>query len=181
MSVPDANKLTNPEISRVDFAAAMDQVTEGMTEADVLSLLGPPHDVQTRHDPGGLGSHLKEIWRYGTAGHLTPATLGQVYFDRAGLVRWAFGKGQPHTTGLVSEDELRPLLMILDRGRAAFASPWLYNPLVVIEAVNRLLPLGKETALAVLEEYLRIKGWFEYKQQDILDRKSTRLNSSHRT
>src|SRR5262245_43752408 len=63
--------------TRHGFARAMAKVKEGMTEKDVLALLGKPEDVRAQTDPGGISTtRTREIWRYGTAGHLTFPTLG---------------------------------------------------------------------------------------------------------
>jgi hypothetical protein len=53
--------------SRRDFAKAMSKIEVGMTENEILALLGKPDDVQTQYDAGGIVTpRTKEIWRYGT-------------------------------------------------------------------------------------------------------------------
>src|SRR5204863_104002 len=82
--------------TRREFAKAMSKLKEGMSEAEVLSLLGRPDDIRTQHDPGGVSTTgTREIWRYGTSGHLTTATLGQVYIDDKGRVQYFYGQGDP--------------------------------------------------------------------------------------
>lgn len=129
---------------------------EGMPEAEALALMGPPDDVRTEHDAGGVSTTgTKVIWRYGTSGHLTPVTLGQVYIDKGGCVQYVFGKGTPPPEGMFKEQDLRRLLDALGRV-PSYSSGWQYDPRKVIRAVNLLQPLGKERALAVIDEYLRV-------------------------
>ena len=78
--------------SRLEFARAISKLRVGMPKAEVARLLGRPDDIRTQYDPGGIPfGGTKEIWRYGTAGHLTTATLGQVFIDEKGRgnVPWA--------------------------------------------------------------------------------------------
>ena len=64
-----------------------------MAAAEVRRLLGPPDDVRTQHDPGGISAaDAKEIWRYGTSGHLTTATLGVVCIDEKDRVQYVSGR-----------------------------------------------------------------------------------------
>ena len=101
-----------PPGPRRKFAQALNQVEEGMSAKQVLALLGPPDDVRTRNDPGGISTiGTKEIWRYGTSGHLTTATLGQVYLDQDSRAQYMHGKGKPPPEGLFEEEELRRILV----------------------------------------------------------------------
>ena len=147
--------------TRQEFARAMAKVKEGMAEKDVLALLGKPDDIQTDTDPGGVGTHIREIWSYGTDGHLTFATLGHVYIDDKGRVQDVYGgRGEPPNPALMPEKELRPLLRLIDKA-PSFRFGNDYDPLLVIQIVNALQPLGKEKALAAIEEYLRVAGALE--------------------
>ena len=102
---------TPPPLTRQEFTVAMEKITVGMTSAKVRRLLGAPDDVRTEYDPGGLtGVGTKEIWRYGTAGHLRPATLGEVYIDQQNRVQEIFGQGKPIPAGVLKEEELRRIL-----------------------------------------------------------------------
>lgn len=77
---------------REQFQQALDHIREGMTEAEVISILGRPEDIRTERDPGGIGRvHTKEIWCYGAKGHLSFPTLGCVYIDKSGRTQEAFG------------------------------------------------------------------------------------------
>lgn len=147
--------------SRSDFAHAMDRLNEGTSEQHVLELLGRPDDVRTGRDLDGFTTvGTKEIWRYGTSGHLTPATLGQVYISREGRVQYMYGGGAPPPDGMFSERELRQLIGIL-AAVPSYNSGSRYNPLMVIRAVNRLQPLGKEKSLAAIQEFLRVSSRFD--------------------
>ncbi|MCI0642362.1 MAG: hypothetical protein L0Y72_20730 [Gemmataceae bacterium] len=161
-----ADEPSAPPRTRNQFAAAMSQLKEGMPQADALALLGKPDDVRTEHDPGGISTvGTKEIWRYGTSGHLTTATLGQVYVDNKGRVQYVFGKGKPLPENLPEESELRRLLEALGQV-PSYNLGHLYNPQKVIQAVNLLQPLGKEKALAVIEEFLRVASGFHDSGRD---------------
>lgn len=143
--------------SRVEFARAMANVTKGMTEQEVTALLGKPDDIKTHTDPGGIStSRTREIWRYGTDGHLTFPTLGSVYIDNERKAQYVFGgQGKPPDPELLPEEELCALLRLLDRA-PSYQFGYSYNPLLIIRIVNALQPLGKEKALAAIEEYLRV-------------------------
>jgi hypothetical protein len=140
--------------TRQQFAALMSRVSPEMTRDEVEAILGKPDDVKTKYDPGG--AETGETWRYGTNGHLTTATLGSVYIDENGKVKWVHGAaGDPPPAWMFPEEELRTLLRILDE-TPSYSNGWGYNPRSVIRAVNALQPLGKEKALAAVAEYLRI-------------------------
>ena len=70
------------------------------------------------------------------------------------------GKGKPRVNALPEEQELHRLLDCLGQVRQVPPIPSypfaLYNPRVLIRAVNALFPLGKEKALAVIDEFLRV-------------------------
>jgi hypothetical protein len=157
---PDVPYTTAPAIApvttRAQFALAMAGIRPGMLEGQVQVLLGPPHDIRMKSDlREGYPTRVAKIWCYGTSGHLTFPTLGQVYIDRAGKVDYVAGnQGSPPDSLLISEKRLRHLLQLLDRAPAAKGLT--YDPREMIKIVNALVPLGKERALAVISEYLRI-------------------------
>jgi len=140
---------------RAAFARGMSAVTKGMRAAEVEELLGNPDDVRTEFDPGGVRtSQTTEIWCYGTSGHLTFPTLGCVFMAADGAQYIHGGKGTPPDPAMVDEAELKKLLQGIDalsesRGR---------DPLLYIQLVNTLQPLGKDKALAVIAEYLRVSS-----------------------
>ena len=144
---------------RRTFAGALATIRPGMTEREVLRVLGPSDDVRTETDPGGLRTaDTSKVLRYGTTGHLSCATLGQVFMNRAGRVRYVFGgRGTPRAPELLKEPELTRLLTLLhDVG--SYRNGYEYNPLPLIRAVNALHAAGRERALAVIGEYLRISS-----------------------
>jgi hypothetical protein len=143
---------------RSDFAAKMAKVTVGRPDWEVRKLLGKPDDVRTCDELRATTSRTKEIWCYGTSGHLTFPTLGSVYIDTNNRVQYIFGVGgTPPDPKLVGEEGLRNLLRLIDEAPAV--SGYHYNPRTVIRIVNRLQPLGKEKALAAIDEYLRVTGY----------------------
>jgi hypothetical protein len=155
------SQAADPPRTRHEFAKAVGKVRLTMSHADVVALLGRPDDIRTERDDGISTAGTKEIWRYGTSGHLTTATLGQVYFDRADQVQYVFGKGNPPPDGMFEERDLRVLLDALGQV-PSYNSAWEYNPRKVIRAVNLLQPLGKEKALAAIDEFLRVtSGWHD--------------------
>src|SRR5262249_49322939 len=120
--------------------------------------LGKPDDVKTRTDPGGISrrSRIREIWRYGTDGHLSFATLGWVSIDTDGKVQYVVGgRGQPPDPAVLPEAELRPLLRLIHTA-PSYNDGYDYNPRAVIQIVNALQALGKEKALAAIDEFLRV-------------------------
>jgi hypothetical protein len=151
-----------PPVSRRDFTKAFAIVGNGMSEKQVLSVLGKPDDIRTQFDPHGIPTYwTKEVWGYGTHGHLSFPTLGCVFIDKNGLAQYVYGgKGQPPPPDLFQEDELRSLLRLIDRAPGEDNGP--YDPLVVIKIVNTLQALGKEKAVAAVDEYLRISDENSY-------------------
>jgi hypothetical protein len=143
--------------SRHEFTAAMAKIEEGTPEDQVLALLGKPDDIRTHYDPGGISTcNTREVWCYGTNGHLTFPTLGCISIDRDGKALFvAGGRDSPPDPTLLPEQELRSLLRLIDKV-PSYNSGYTYDPLALIRAVNALRPLGKDKALAVLTEYLRI-------------------------
>lgn len=143
---------------RATFARALRTVRPGMTAADVRQKLGPPDDIKTEADPGGISAaRTVEVWRYGTHGHGTFATLGTVHLQADHRVQYVFGgTGQP-PVGFVEAD-LRRVLDVIDAVPSYNAS---FEPQRLIAAVNALVPLGKDRALAAIDEYLRVSSPFE--------------------
>jgi hypothetical protein len=150
-----AGRMVVEPLSRRDFAAKMAKVTIGLPEREVRKLLGKPDDMRTCRELHGTTTGTKEIWCYGTSGHLTFPTLGCVYIDTDGEAQYVFGgQGKPPDSKLVGEEELCNLLRLIDEASTVNASG--YNPRTIIRIVNRLQPLGKEKALAAIDEYLRV-------------------------
>jgi hypothetical protein len=157
LSVPTVSALPK----RSEFAARVATIKPGMMRAEVERVLGRPDDVRTEQDPGGISAaRTVEIWRYGARVHLGFATLATVHLQADGSVQYVFGgKGTPPDATLgLAEPELRRLLELV----AAVPS---YNapndPLALIRATNALQPLGKDRALAVIDEFLRVSSWLD--------------------
>lgn len=124
-----------------------------MQADEVVRLLGEPDDIRTQFDPGGIPTtRTTEIWCYGTSGHLTFPTLGCVFMDADGVQYLYGGKGTPIDPMALDESELRKLLQLIDNLSESRGN----NPLLYIQLVNTLQPLGKEKSLAVIDEYLRV-------------------------
>jgi hypothetical protein len=142
--------------NRRQFARALAKVKEGVRANAVLKILGKPDDVRTPYDTGGISTFgTKEIWCYGTNGHLGFPTLGCVYLDTEGNVQYVFGgQGDPPPVTMFPEAQLRDLLRLIDQTPPL--AGYRYDPLRVIRIVNTLQPLGKEKALAAVDEYLRV-------------------------
>jgi hypothetical protein len=141
--------------SRSEFAAKLAQVKPGMTGEQVKKLIGPADDVRTERDPGGIAAaRTTEVWRYGTSKHLGFGTLGTVHLMANGKVQYVFGGRGTPMTGL-AEPELRRLLEAIDAVPSYNA---VLEPLPLIRAVNALWPLGKQRALEVVDEYLRVSS-----------------------
>ena len=75
------------------FAAAMSKVQEGMSQAEVIALVGKPDDVTTQKDWDVALADVREIWRYGAAAPMKVATLGQIEINGAGRVARCSAKG----------------------------------------------------------------------------------------
>jgi hypothetical protein len=144
------------------FAEKMGTLKTGMTKAQVLAALGKPDDIQPAGTPYHRIPHSEELWCYGTSGHLSFPTLGSICFDDNHTVQLIFGQGRPPSPLLFEEVELRYLLSILGQSD----SPLLFDPLWAIKVVNVLQPLGKEKALAVIQEFDRV-GPFRLNSRDL--------------
>jgi hypothetical protein len=145
-----------------DESVVIDRRAEGMPESEVLALLGRPDEVvppgAPRHSDDPYLEPGERLLRYGTDGPGTLATLGAVSINARGRAGLVFGgKGQPPDPRLVPERELRRLLRLLDRlPTALLPEGGQFDPLALIRIVNALQPLGKERALAVINEYCRV-------------------------
>lgn len=156
--LPAAPPEDGPMRDRGEFAATLARIKPGSTEAEVLRFVGPPDDVRTERDAGGISAaRTVEVWRWGTNGHLSFGTLGTVHMQADRTVQYVFGDRPPAAVGL-EEAEVKRLLRVLDAVPSYNAT---HDPLRVIQAVNALQPLGKDTALAVLDEYLRVSSWLD--------------------
>lgn len=168
-SCTHASTRPTPPRDRYEFAQALTKLHEGMPAEEAKRLLGQPEDIRTQNDPDGLlgWARTKEIWHYGTNGHLTLGTLGAVFIDEHNLVQYVFGlKYPPPPRGMFDEEELRRILRVIDQAPKPDGRE--FNPRKLIAAINTLQPLGKEKALAALKEYLRITDDIEQGQNEFL-------------
>jgi hypothetical protein len=152
------------QLSRHDFAQRLLTIKKGMSSDEVRQLLGPPDDIRKLADGSRSGQHFQEAWCYGTSGHLTLPTLGQVLIETDGKVmRDAAMRYTPLPPPDFDETEMRRLLHILDNAPGEHE----FQPQPLIAAVNALHPLGKEKALDVVQEYARIAP-FNRQQPDLM-------------
>ena len=136
---------------RLKFAEKLAQVRYGDREAEVRRLLGTPEDI--RRAPDSVPYPTDEIWCYGTNGHGSLATVGEVCLRQGSVVWVAGGYGKPPLPSVIGEKELRAGMRFLHPGPECSG----YNdPLHLIRVTNYLQPLGKEKALAIIGEYGRI-------------------------
>ncbi|MFO0547203.1 MAG: hypothetical protein U0271_02380 [Polyangiaceae bacterium] len=144
--------------TRADFARRMSGVAPGMAVSQVIAALGKPSDILTIKD-GISATRTTEVWRYGTEGHSSFATLGTVHIQGDGTVQYVFGgQGAPPPDGTFDEAELAGLLRTID-AVASYEAP--LDPRTLIAAVNTLQALGEVKALLALREYLRVASPFD--------------------
>jgi hypothetical protein len=146
---------------RVAFNTALKQVGDGWThervwtKAEVKALLGPPDDLWKSPDPAAYVSADGEVWCYGSKTHLAFPTMGRVAF-KGDLVTEVIGnRGEPPAPSVIGDEELFANMRAIDRGPSRI---WETDPLRLIQVANKLRPLGKEKALAVMCEYERVAG-----------------------
>jgi hypothetical protein len=144
--------------SRAKFVEALNRVEQGMSEVAVLSSLGRPDNIVVENAPDGSSVHevaARKTWRYGVAGNPPIATLGEVRIDRQHEVANTVGQGTPLPEGMFREEQIRVVLDVLNHVRFD-VGPGGHDPRPLICAVNLLQPLGKQKALAAIDEFLRI-------------------------
>jgi hypothetical protein len=133
-------------LSRANFAKALQSVKRDMKPAQLRQLLGAPDEKVKMGDDA-------EIWRYGTDGPGTMATLGYLIVNPEYVVVYAWPEGSPPRESLISEEQLRAYMngMYMPEGSRLKDSP-----LRLIQVSNALQKLGREKALAVVTEYARV-------------------------
>lgn len=140
--------------ARRAFSEKMTTICKGMGKETVHAALGPPDSVRTGTNYEGVSA----IWCYGVHGPHQFPTLGTVLFDGAGRV--AFVRGGKVSAlqdeQELSETELRTALAAIAGVGSARAAN--YDPGAMIRAVNVLMPRGKDLALTILREYVRVAG-----------------------
>jgi hypothetical protein len=157
---------------RAQFTKQIHKITAGMTEDQVVALIGKPDDIVTSQDTNAFYTGDTE-WCYGTDGHMSLPTLGRVYFFDHKV---AGGYGLVGTTGgddapppdMFTEQELRNLLRLIGQTNTGntLRTGNDYNPQTIIAVVNALQPLGKTKAAAALREYCRITHSYDYTEEN---------------
>lgn len=131
-----------------------------LTEPQIIALLGRPDDVLTAPefaDPivGG------KVLCYGTNGHGTFPTLGQIVLDERGELGGIIGGWGTPPGRLLSETQVRDVLRAIHPGPDPDApnaeEDW--DPAAFIRVVNRLQGMGKHRALTALGEYARVSAY----------------------
>lgn len=98
-------------------------------------------------------------------------TLGLVAFGQDGKVTSTTGgRGQPLPSDILDEPSLRALLRQIHSvpGFLLDFRQERYNPLVLINLVNALQKLGKEKALAAIDEYMRVRWSVDNRPENII-------------
>jgi hypothetical protein len=143
----------SPFRDRRAFAEKLAWVPDGATKQEVEKKLGKPDDVLS--GAGTRYTTADKIWCYGTAGHGSLPTLGQVLFIKGRVSREVGGHPALVVDKSMDEAALRAAMRFLHpvpRGEGN------NDPLHLIRVVNYLQPLGKQKALAVIREYIRVTG-----------------------
>ena len=147
-----------PLPDRWQFAAAMAQLAEGDRYERVLELLGPPDDIVDARSRGDDGRGVVQ-WCYGTDGHGTLPTLGQVHIDARGVVVERNGAEPCRLPrGLLTEHRLRQLLRCAMRTTPRWPEA---DPRGVLALANAWIDVGEQAAVASFVELHRIVSWHE--------------------
>lgn len=146
---------TPSSLPRREFARRMATIHRGMSASEVRDLLGPPDEVLTGIDAARRypGHGTREVWCYGTSGHLMLPTLGLICMTPGKQVMVdPMRIDAPLPPADFNEGEMRNLLLLID----GIADEQEFDPQTLIAAVNTLHARGRETALVVVEESARI-------------------------
>jgi len=144
-------------MSRAEFNAAMSTIKGGWTQDRVRELLGPPDDIWPANDSKAFVTGGYEIWCYGTNGHHTFPTRGQVAFKNGKTVDDSdeMESPAPPPTLPLSEEELADALRVMDPPRRNL-SDYSNDSQHLLAAANMLIAKGQKKAMAILEEYVRL-------------------------
>jgi hypothetical protein len=147
--------------SREELVRAIAKIETGMSAETVRTLLGKSEFlVLDRESSSLVYGDAKEIWYVGRgepdADKSWKPWLAHIYFDNDGKVIGAFGRGsKPLADKTIAAADLAAMLKMLEELPTYCCD---YNPRPVIRAVNALQPLGKERALAVIQEFFRVSN-----------------------
>lgn len=145
------------------FAQKLSSIKEGTPAKEVKDLLGEPDDIRTPAKDGIVTSRTSEVWCYGADAHKGFPALGWVYIDEKNQAQYIIG-GSAVTAGLPPEADLIVLLKLIDQ--ISDLQGYEFKPQPLIAAVNALQPLGKDKALAVISEYLRVASYYDSPARD---------------
>lgn len=130
-----------------------------LTEAQVIALLGRPDDVLTAAE-SSAPIVAGKVLCYGTNGHRTFPTLGQIVLDERGELCGITGGWGTPPGRLFSETQLREVLRAIhpspDPDAPNAEEDW--DPAAFIRVVNCLQGMGKQRALTALGEYARVSA-----------------------
>lgn len=144
---------------RATFYQRMAAVRVGMTEAAARAAAGRPDFVlRAGHRALHPYANLAEVWIYGAATESDLPTHGSIVFDRTRHVASVSGTRAPRTSVVSmtnrSDQALRGHLNNIAAIGAIDASR--FDPAPLVRAVNALQPIGRDQALDVIDEYLRV-------------------------
>jgi len=123
-----------------------------MSMAQVEKILGKPDDVLKPNESWETSETNLTFWCYGSDKHLAPPMLGEVEFTDEKVLDSTWGNDKDYRQ-LVPERELRGYLRKMVRRYDVFLE---YDPLWTVRTANMLLPLGKEKALFVIEQFVYV-------------------------
>ena len=146
---PAAPRPVRTIADRMDFAKRWSRLEEGMTEKQVLAMLGPP---DRKGDYLSPDYRAKVGWFYGCAGPRQFPTLGTLSFDEKDRLIFRGVNPREIPPPEMTEVEMRAALVAIDESPGDSDG----SPALIVRAANRLLPLGKEKILAAAWEYHRV-------------------------
>jgi hypothetical protein len=159
---------------RNEFVKLLSSIKAGMSDTEVIRILGKPNDVRTTDEMQVHVGNSTEAWCFGADGHLGFPTLGTIWFlsvpGRKTVLEITGAKGTPPPPSLFDEGELRRLLSMLGHDGRRGLPEVLGHPAWRIKEVNTLAPLGKTKALAAVEEYVRVCPYLfsDYEMSNLL-------------
>lgn len=141
---------------RATFYLQMARVRVGMTEAAVRAIVGRPDFVLQSGQPGlHAQSNVSSVWCFGATSQRELPLHGAIAFDRNRRVQMLSGARAPRSSVLqMTDDALRLHLNNIAAIGAIDAAR--FDPAPLVRAVNALQPLGRDAALDVIDEYLRV-------------------------
>ena len=152
-------------LNRDAFVQALRRVHQDWTRAQVKRLLGPPDDIQSNTKTKALIGVAAEVWRYGTAGPGTLATLGEVAFypDFTVAIGLTYDLS-PSVGELRSTKLLQSLYRLGPHGGRNGRLPGQDGP-TLIRAANMLIRAGRTESIAALSEYGRVESFIDQPTQ----------------